>query len=32
MDPKDVDEKMHEKFYQFISHNDHDRPRFMLHY
>lgn len=32
MDPKDVDEKMHEKFYQFINHNEHDKPRFKLHY
>jgi TNF receptor-associated protein 1 len=32
MEPKEVTEKMHESFYQFIAHDQHDKPRFWMHY
>ncbi|XP_038055297.1 heat shock protein 75 kDa, mitochondrial-like [Patiria miniata] len=31
-DPREVSDQQHEDFYQFLTHNSYDKPRYTLHY
>ncbi|XP_033631452.1 heat shock protein 75 kDa, mitochondrial-like isoform X1 [Asterias rubens] len=31
-DSKDISDQQHEEFYQFLTHNSYDKPRYTLHY